>query len=297
MNPLIGKALISGGASLLSGIFGNSEQSRNLDRQLQFQKEENQKNREYNLMLAQKQNAWNIEQWERENDYNSPEAVMERLRKGNVNPDLFYGGGASNMSASSPMLTSGAPSSPVDMSPLGQKPTLGQAIRQSLHDSLLGAQIENIKADTDRKNLDNDVQRELHDLLGLDFKDVDGVNVNYLSPQAQKYIYELRDLKRSVDLKDYENHNKSLDTILRDLHFDMEKKVSEKEWKELSSRLDKSIQECKEFISYAALRLRGLKADVTNKEGNAEWNSPEMLKSLPDGLPLIVKFLRAILGK
>lgn len=43
-----------------------------------------------NLSLAKQQNDWNIQQWERENAYNSPSAKLERLKAAGLNP-LFYG--------------------------------------------------------------------------------------------------------------------------------------------------------------------------------------------------------------
>lgn len=307
-NPYTSQAwigsLIAGGASLLGGLFGNKSQSKNIDKQIQAQQEENKKNREYNLMLAQMQNQWNQEQWERENDYNSPEAQMERLKKAGLNPDLMMSQGAHNLAASSPMMTSGAPSQSADMTALGQKPTLGQAIQTALRDSMIGAQIDNIKAQTEKtrsetegQDMANDVQRELKDFLGLDIKDVDTINEYYLSPQAQKAIYELRVLKSDASIKNNEEYNSDVDRTIREMNYRLEKEISPKEWRVFSAQLDMKEQEAKEFVRNAALRLRGLQADVSIKESDATWNSAEFIKDLPDGLPMLVKFLRLIVGK
>lgn len=290
-------AAIAAGASLLGGLMANNSQRKGTKEQLRAQELENQRNREYNLMLAQQQNAWNVEQWERENEYNDPAAQMKRFKNAGLNPDLMAGSGAQNLSAPSPTMTAGAPSTPQDMSALGRRPSFGEAVQMALRDSMIGAQIDNIKADTERKRLDNDVQKELKDFLGLDFKDVEGVNDFMFSPQAQKYILELRQIKENIQSSKYENWNKSVDQVIRELNVDLEKKVSSEQWKALSEHFGKSVQECKEFIRDAALRLRGLEADVSNKEADALWNSPEILKDLPSGLPMIVKFLRQIIGK
>ena len=301
--PWLGSA-ITGGASLLSGIIGNVSQSKNINKQIAAQKEENQKNREYNLMLAQQQNAWNVEQWERENAYNDPSAQMARMKAAGINPDLAAAGGAQNLSASSPQMTAGAAATAQDMSALGQKPTLGQAIQSALRDSMLGAQIDNIKADTKQKEanaegktMENDVQKELSNLLGLEYKDIDGVNAELLSPQAQKYIYELRSLKSDASIKNNQEYNSDLDRTLRELNSDLEKKISSKQWRVLSAQLDMTQQQAKEFVENTVLRLRGLKADVSIKESDATWNSAEILKNLPEGLPLLVKFCRLLIGK
>ena len=58
-----GNSLISGGSSLISGIFGSISQNRMIDKQIKAQREENERMREYNLNLAKMQNQWNIDQW------------------------------------------------------------------------------------------------------------------------------------------------------------------------------------------------------------------------------------------
>lgn len=55
-----------------------------------------------NYALAQRQNQWNIEQWQRENEYNSPANQFKLMQEAGLNP-LFYGAdinkfaGASNV--------------------------------------------------------------------------------------------------------------------------------------------------------------------------------------------------------
>ena len=41
---------------------------------------------EYNRENLRLQNQWNIEQWNRENDYNSPKAQVQRLIEAGINP-------------------------------------------------------------------------------------------------------------------------------------------------------------------------------------------------------------------
>lgn len=58
-----------------------------------------------NYWLQQQQNIQNIQQWERENEYNKPAAQMQRLREAGLNPNLVYGrGSVANTAASSPHL-------------------------------------------------------------------------------------------------------------------------------------------------------------------------------------------------
>lgn len=148
-----GSSIISGGSGVLSGLFGAIGQNIAINKQIKAQKKENEENRMYNFNLAQLQNKWNLEQWNRENEYNSPAAMMNRLREGGLNPDLMYQNGTSGLtSASSPSMTAGAPSSPVDMSALGQKRTIGDAVHQGLQDALVGAQIDVMRSEARKNN-------------------------------------------------------------------------------------------------------------------------------------------------
>lgn len=103
---------ISGGAGLLGslfgGLFGNYQQKKaneynrqQIDQQFQRQKE-----------LAQYQYDLNLQQWNRENEYNSPTSQLARLRAAGLNPHLIYGHGAvPNQSAQSPKYEAPQPGS------------------------------------------------------------------------------------------------------------------------------------------------------------------------------------------
>ena len=133
MDPLIGSGLITGGISAISSLFSGIGARKRMREYLDAQAAENRKAREYNLQLAQMQNSWNIQQWNRENEYNDPAAQMARLRNAGVNPDMFYSNGASGITAaSSPQMTAGAPYTPQDMSAILQKPTIGDMLNSSL---------------------------------------------------------------------------------------------------------------------------------------------------------------------
>lgn len=162
-----GNSLISGGAGIISGLFGALGQNIAINKQIKAQQEENEKNRTYNFNLAQLQNKWNLEQWNRENEYNSPAQQMARLKAAGLNPDMMYQNGTSGLTAaSSPSMTSGAPSSPVDMSALGQKRTIGDAIHQGLQDALVGAQIDVMKSEARKNNADAGGQEITNETLG-----------------------------------------------------------------------------------------------------------------------------------
>lgn len=146
-NSWFGSAL-SAGASLIGNVVGNSQQNANIDKQIAFQREENEKARAFNKAMAEQANQWSIEQWNRENAYNSPEAMRQRLRDAGVNADLFYGGNAQNAASASPSVTPVAPAVPTDVSALGQKATIGDVTNNVVNQALAAAQIRKLGADT-----------------------------------------------------------------------------------------------------------------------------------------------------
>lgn len=131
-------AAIMGAAALGGSILGATQQNKNINKQVAAQKEENQKNRDWNLNLARQQNQWNIDQWNRENQYNTPAAQMARYKAAGLNSDLMYG--QQNLSASSPEMTAGEGSQPTDVSNLANKRTIGDIVSQAASTRLTNAQ-------------------------------------------------------------------------------------------------------------------------------------------------------------
>lgn len=165
----VGVPLISAGINAISSLFGNHKQSQNVNKQIAATKEENQKNRDWNLNLAKMQNQWNLEQWNRENDYNSPTRQMSRLKAAGLNPDLAYAqGGSFTPAAASPEMTSGAGSSPADMSAYGNLPTYGDVAPAAMNAALTAAQIKNIDANTKKTDSETDKNKIESDILSVD---------------------------------------------------------------------------------------------------------------------------------
>lgn len=105
-----------------------------------------------NKELAQYAYSKDLEMWNRQNQYNTPEAQRARLDQAGLNPNLVYGTGtvAGNTSGQIPKYQ--APT--VDYkykSPIGDIPSmLGQTMALKMQQ----AQIENINANTANKNVD-----------------------------------------------------------------------------------------------------------------------------------------------
>lgn len=285
----IGSA-ITAGASLIGGLIDNKSQNKNIDKQIAVQKEENQKNRDYNLMLAQKQNAWNVEQWERENAYNDPQAQLDRMRKAGINPDLAVGGGYQNTAASSPAMTAGAASTAQDMSILGQRPTLGQAIQSALHDSMLGAQIDNIKANTKKTLADAGISET--QLKYADVKEKLGIDISQQQYDNLKEEFNnLFELGRKYAL---ENEGIAYDNVMKKIDSELYSKKAHTELRQLEESLKISENEAEYLVKTMAARILGVESDAQLKKYESEVNSPELIKKLPEGIKPLVSLLNLV---
>lgn len=139
-NSLLSAALPIGGG-IINAISGSKANKTNL----QIAREYNQAQRE----LAEYQAQWNEQMWNRQNEYNTPSAQMQRFKDAGLNPNLIYGQG-------SPGNATGAPSYPeVKQTAPSVRPViqdglgLGQAMMSYLQTQAL--QLDNKKR---QQNLD-----------------------------------------------------------------------------------------------------------------------------------------------
>ena len=209
--PLLA-SIFGAGINLVGSSMSRKEQHNNLQMSLNAQKAENEKNREYNLALAQQQNQWNQEQWERENAalqqataderaYNDPSAQMARLQSAGLNPDMYYGNGSLvNTSsaygvAGSPSMSAGAPSNPMDWSALAGRRTVGDSVRESLEIDQMRANVEKTEAEADIAGSDSKVRDRLND-LGLEIK---GKESDLLDEQIEEVLARARILNYDAE--------------------------------------------------------------------------------------------------
>lgn len=99
-------------------------------------------NNHHNEQLINEQNQLNLQQWNRENLYNSPSEQMKRLKAAGLNPNLMYGNGAGSLlSAPSPEMQAAHTEAPQI-------------------DPLTAAQIANLDANTRAKDAETDRENE-----------------------------------------------------------------------------------------------------------------------------------------
>lgn len=129
-----------------------------------LQSGQNKKNRKFQAQENQKARDFNLEMWNKQNAYNDPTQQMMRLKNAGINPHLAYSEG-------SPMNTSNAPaSSNASNLPAGIAPQMD--INGVLQARLLEAQINKTNAEAEKTKTDTEGSEILN-----------GINSNVLKTQ------------------------------------------------------------------------------------------------------------------
>lgn len=76
----------------VGGLFGNWYNNKQIEKQ-------NEASRQWSMDMYDRQRLDNLEDWNRQNEYNTPEAQMERFKAAGLNPNLIYGRGSSGVAA------------------------------------------------------------------------------------------------------------------------------------------------------------------------------------------------------
>lgn len=278
--------------SAIASIAGNIASNMNINNQVSQQKIENQKNRDWNLNLARQQNKWNIEQWNRENAYNSPSAQMARFKAAGLNPDLMYG--QQNLSAVSPEMTAGEGSQPTDVSNLANKRSMLDIVSASLDNQMKREQIKSMKNENAINSGKVDTEQALSYLVGDPLSVENSDLANKLPFRAyQQYLSLVNDAKDSVN-KTVENDSRLVDLAIRKLDRKFKEDSMQIMLKDLAEKLKITEAEAEYYVKTVSLRIEGLKIDNKLKENEDFWNSPGFLEKLPDGFNSLLRILMAI---
>lgn len=155
--PLVVGGLIAAGASLAGNAIGSASQNRVNDTNLQI----NRENNAFNAAEAEKQRNWQESMWDKNNEYNSPSAMISR----GLNPYIgsSVGAGVSKSPASGGSAASAAPSPSLqafrpDFSDVGSAlASMAQAraamINAENNSKLVPYEINRILGDTNYRNI------------------------------------------------------------------------------------------------------------------------------------------------
>lgn len=293
--------------SAIASFVGNIANNANIDHQVSEQRKENQANRDWNLNLAKQQNQWNIEQWNRENEYNSPAAQMARYKAAGLNPDLIYG--QQNLSAASPEMTAGDGSQPTDVSNLANKRTMLDMVSASLDNRLKMEQLKGLKEDNEGKRLDNkskEYSNYFHSLRKRDEIFIRKYFTDGEIPDSEQFSKDFNVLLSFHDAQllnrlRYDSEKPRKDLTSSDIDIAI-KKVDRKLKEEsvqtllddLAVKLKITKAEAEYYIKTVALRIKGVKLDNKLKENDDFWSDPGIAKQLPEGIPTAIRVLNLI---
>lgn len=291
----VASPLIGGATSLFAGIRSSKQQQKIIARQIEAQRKENEAQRRYNLMLAEKQNMWNIEQWQRNNDYNTPSAVMSRLRSAGINPHMYYskGNAMGGVSTSSPEMTSGAPAEAVDTSGMLGQSTYGQSVQMALDKAVQVASIRKMNADTRLTERKADTEEYNTDIFKSDaaFRnalnsstlrlndmeiELKGSQKNLTEGQIGMLRYEAALLQKQMDKIDQENElmEQQISNLTEERRSIILKRVLDSELveaqcKELAAKTHLSYEEARDLAETRAARILNLNTSSLKNKNEA----------------------------
>lgn len=170
---------IAAGSAIAGNLIGNASAKQQYKYNLKLQQQAQQ----YNTREREATQAWNLEQWNRENAYNTPLAQRQRLSEAGYNPYLTQDGSQAGHVQSSPM-SSGSNSVGL--------PDTGRFIAQA------GEQIANLlftrkKVDSEANKNNTDAARNMADVgwIGANRKRIESL-LPYEQMQINAYVDNLR---------------------------------------------------------------------------------------------------------
>ena len=210
------------------------------------------------------QNQWNIDQWNRENAYNSPAAQMARYKAAGLNSDLIYG--QQNLSAASPEMTAGEGSQPTDVSNLANKRTIGDIAAQASQTRLTNAQAK--LAESQAKKTDSDTEGQnitnawLPDLLkgDVDVKSADvrqklsaaGLNdkqIEVATEQIKVMQQSVKESQKKIEDLQSQMENRTFQQVQAMLEYNLRKDKQRYEISEILSKVSVNRSTAKRIMA------------------------------------------------
>lgn len=241
-------ALIGGAASLAGTALSQFGADSRAEQSYQRQKE-----------LAALQNQYAVENWARENRYNTPEEQRKRLQAAGLNPDLMYGsGGVGNQAG--PIASPSAPSAP-----MAQTFDYSKSVNDAVQAAVGIAQAKKAGSETIAQTIENDyLKKTLVDRI-----EQVSLQNKWTKEQTKKTTEEISNLQQNYNLLVGQINALSTDRQIRDKelqHWD------ERFYKELRSMDDAHNLSHEEYV-----RLRDTYDDfirtIRSGADKSEWDA------------------------
>lgn len=190
-------AAITGAAALLGQGINSLSSSQAAETSFERQKD---------LMALQNQYA--VANWNRENNYNSPQEQMKRLKAAGLNPNLVYGNGAAGLQAN-PISAPSAPAAPMQATAPGN---FGSVVSDAVGAALGIAQAKKAGSETIAQDIEN---RYLSATLQERIKSV-ALQNDWTDNQTKKAIEETSNLAQQFGLLVAQQNILSTDRQIRE---------------------------------------------------------------------------------
>lgn len=219
-----------------------------------FNHNEAQLTRDFDAQQAQAQRSWEEKMFDKENEYNSPQAQMQRLIDAGINPMTFTGENAIASAGQGASAAGGSPASisavqsGVTNSGLVGMPSMGNPLSLA-QTRLMNAQAENLEvsSDTARKRQGLDLEM-LSTQLGLAKDELE----NMRPAQLKELNARVDSLNKSVEVMNSEILKNEANARL----FDSQGKLVDKEVEAFEGRVQREIERHNKEMAYLGVQIR-----------------------------------------
>lgn len=210
----VGGALLNAGLGVVGNFLGNKQAEKN-----------QQKQNEFNAAEAQKTREWQEMMWNKNNEYNTPLAQVNRLQEAGLNPNLVYGNGS--MQNVSPMASSGAQASstPFNDSIAARHAQNFDAIMRGLQTAITMQELKNKKAEgkniesnTEKMNAETKESQQRTENLSTENKfNLETFDARKIGIELQNQLSEQQRLKLYADTQTATKQLEQIDAVISNL--------------------------------------------------------------------------------
>lgn len=207
-------ALMNAGLGVVGNMIGNSQAQAN-----------QQKQNEFNAAEAQKARDWQEMMWNKNNEYNTPLAQVNRLQDAGLNPNLVYGNGTMQNVANMASSGAQASSTPFNDSIAARHAQNFDAIMRGLQTAITMQELKNkklegnnIESNTNKNNAEAKESQQRTDNLATENKfNLETFDARKISIELQNQLSEQQRLKLYADTQTATKQLDQIDAVISNL--------------------------------------------------------------------------------